>query len=160
MSTNLHSRRNFLKLTSGGISGLALSSLINAAGGSVTPRLHHEPKAKSVIFLYMSGGVSHVDSFDPKPALKEHHGKPMPGNIERTQFDANGNLMASPWEYKRWGESGLEMTNMFHDLNQDNLFATKIVKDSRHSRHLHGEEAKVRFYLDSSNEQQDMWSCS
>ena len=61
----------------------------------------------------MSGGVSHVDSFDPKPLLKEMHGKDMPGEILRTQFDNNGKIMQSPWEAKKYGQSGLEMTNLF-----------------------------------------------
>ena len=139
MSTNLHNRREFLKLTAGGVSGLALSSLLNAAGGGSTPRLHHEPKAKSVIFLYMSGGVSHVDSFDPKPALKEHHGKPMPGTIERTQFDANGNLSASPWEHKKWGKSGLEMTDMFPKIAEkaDDLAIVRSMT-AKFSEHAQG----------------------
>ncbi len=114
MSINQHTRREFLKLTSRGVSALALSGLVNAAGtASPLPRLHHKPRAKSVIFLYMSGGVSHVDSFDPKHLLKQRHGQPMPGAIERTQFDNNGNIMASPWEIGKYGQSGLELTNMF-----------------------------------------------
>jgi hypothetical protein len=114
MSINQHSRRDFLKLTSRGVSAFALSSLVNAAGTvSATPLLHHRPRAKSVIFLYMSGGVSHVDSFDPKPMLKQRHGQPMPVALERTQFDNNGNIMASPWEIGKYGQSGIEMTNMF-----------------------------------------------
>ena len=68
-------RREFLKLTSSGVSALALSSLINkgsaAQVGAAEPQLHHEQKAKSVILFYMSGGVSHVYSFDQKPKLKE-----------------------------------------------------------------------------------------
>ena len=114
MYTSSQNRRDFLKLTSKGVSGLALSSLLNgntATAAEITR--HHKPKAKSVILLYMSGGVSHVDSFDPKPLLNKLHGKPMPGTLERTQFDANGDIMASPWESKPYGESGLEMTNMF-----------------------------------------------
>ena len=116
MSIDPQNRREFLKLTSGGVSALALSSLLNqshAAGGGPAPKLHHAPKAKSVILLYMSGGVSHVDSFDPKPLLKELNGKPMPGKIERTQFDANGNIQAPHWETARYGESGIEITDMF-----------------------------------------------
>ena len=114
MYTSSQNRRDFLKLTSKGVSGLALSSLLNgntARAAEITR--HHKPKAKSVILLYMSGGVSHVDSFDPKPLLNKLHGKPMPVTLERTQFDANGDIMASPWESKPYGESGLEMTNMF-----------------------------------------------
>lgn len=113
----LSSRRAFMKLSSAGLSGLSLSSLINvnaqAATGPAVTELHHRPKAKSVIFLYMSGGVSHVDSFDPKPKLKELHGQPMPMKLERTQFDANGSIQAPHWEWKKWGQSGIEMTNMF-----------------------------------------------
>ena len=114
MYISSQNRRDFLKLTSKGVSGLALSSLLNgntARAAEITR--HHKPKAKSVILLYMSGGVSHVDSFDPKPLLNKLHGKPMPVTLERTQFDANGDIMASPWESKPYGESGLEMTNMF-----------------------------------------------
>ena len=114
MSITPHSRREFLKLTSRGVSAYALSSLINSAEAvSSRPKLHHRPRAKSVIFLFMSGGFSHVDSFDPKPMLKQRHGQPMPVAIERTQFDNNGNIMASPWEMAKYGQSGLEMTNMF-----------------------------------------------
>ena len=95
-------RREFLRLTSSGVSALALSSLINKGSAadlsSGPPRLHHEQKAKSVILCYMSGGFSHVDSFDPKPKLREMDGKPLPMAIERTQFDSVGNIMGSPWE--------------------------------------------------------------
>ena len=78
MYTNPYNRREFLKLTSRGVGALTLSSLINSVSASsgYVPKLHHAPKAKSVIFLYMSGGVSHVDSFDPKPLLRELHGIP------------------------------------------------------------------------------------
>ena len=113
MSIDHQTRRQFAKLTSAGLSGISLSSLINsAAGESSIPKLHHPPKAKSVIFLYMSGGISHVDTFDPKPLLKKLHGQPMPVALERTQFDANGNIQASPWESKPRGQSGIEITDM------------------------------------------------
>ena len=134
------SRREFLKLTSAGVSALALSSLVNDvhAQARPTPRLHHAPKAKSVIFLYMSGGVSHVDSFDPKPLLKERHGKPMPVTVERTQFDANGNIMASPWEIGRYGDSGLELTNMFPKIAQQadelSIVRSMTAKFSEHAQ--------------------------
>jgi len=80
MSINTFNRREFLKLTSCGVGGLTLSGMLNSLSANSTyiPRLHHAPKAKSVIFLYMSGGVSHVDSLEPKPLLRERHGKPMP----------------------------------------------------------------------------------
>ena len=115
MSIRHHNRRKFLKLTAQGIGGFALSSLINnaSAQSSYSPRLSHPAKAKSVVFLYMSGGVSHVDSFDPKPLLREMHGQPMPVQLARTQFDQVGNILGSFWDHKPYGESGIEMTNLF-----------------------------------------------
>jgi hypothetical protein len=74
---------------------------------------HHPPAAKHVIFCYMSGGVSHVDSFDPKPRLAVDHGKPMPLKVERTQFNNNGLIMASPFQFARHGESGMEISSLF-----------------------------------------------
>ncbi len=108
-------RRAFLRLTSAGVSATAISSLINSTeAGEVSPSaLHHPAQAKSVILLYMSGGVSHVDSFDPKPLLAELDGQPMPGKVERTQFDQVGNIRGSYWKTGQYGDSGLEITNMF-----------------------------------------------
>ncbi|MDE0768871.1 MAG: DUF1501 domain-containing protein [Opitutaceae bacterium] len=118
MYTNPYNRREFLKLTSRGVGALTLSSLINSVSASsgYVPKLHHAPKAKSVIFLYMSGGVSHVDSFDPKPLLRELHGQPMPMELDRTQFDQVGNIMGSFWGHKKYGKSGIEMTNLFPNI--------------------------------------------
>ena len=145
MSIDLKNRREFLKLTSGGVSALALSRLINS--GSAAPlRIrdprHHRAKAKSVILLYMSGGVSHVDSFDPKPLLAKRHGEPLPMKIERTQFDANGNLMASPWSSRRYGQSGLLMTDMFpHLIAHADEIAVVRSMTARFSEHSQGNYA-------------------
>ncbi|MFM7842959.1 MAG: DUF1501 domain-containing protein, partial [Planctomycetota bacterium] len=70
-------------------------------------------RAKSVIFCFMSGGVSAVDTFDPKPRLKLDHGKPMPVPVKPTMFNANGNIMASPWEFQQHGECGLPVSELF-----------------------------------------------
>ena len=61
----------------------------------------------------MQGGVSHVDSFDPKPRLDKEAGKPMPVKIERTQFNENGNIFPSPFEFRRYGEAGVPVSSMF-----------------------------------------------
>jgi hypothetical protein len=140
MSISNHSRRDFLKLTSTGVSAFALSGLLNAANRtSVSPQLHHKPRAKSVIFLYMSGGVSHVDSFDPKPLLKQRHGQPMPMALERTAFDSIGNIMASPWEIGKYGKSGIEMTNMFPKIAEraDDLAIVRSMT-AKFSEHAQG----------------------
>jgi len=78
--------------------------------------LHHVPKAKHVIFCYMSGGVSHVDSFDPKPELKRLNGQPMPVAIQRTQFNDNGRVMASPFQFRPAGQSGIEISELFPEI--------------------------------------------
>lgn len=80
--------------------------------------VHKGKKAKSVIFCYMSGGVSQVDSFDPKPMLKKMHGKDMPVKVERTQFNNNGKIFGSPFDFKKCGESGIEISSMFPKLRE------------------------------------------
>lgn len=118
-------RRNFLTTTSTGFSAVALAGMMfeqahSAAttlpNGAAMRKTHHVAKAKHVIFCYMSGGVSHIDCFDPKPALEKLHGKPMPVKIERTQFNNNGNVMASPFQFAARGESGIEVSNMLPEI--------------------------------------------
>ena len=113
------SRREALCRTSLGFGSLALAGLMNGrAFGAGLPvgAPHFAPRAKRVIFAYMSGGVSHVDSFDPKPALAQRHGQPMPVPVKPTMFNNNGNIMASPWEAKPRGQSGVVMTDLFPKL--------------------------------------------
>ena len=114
-------RREMLRRCSLGFGSLALSSLLTdklfgaaSPGGISLP--HFKPRAKHVIFAYMSGGVSHLDSFDPKPELKKRHGQPMPVPVKPTMFNDNGNIMASPWEFRPRGQSGIEMTDLFPNL--------------------------------------------
>jgi len=87
------------------------SGLPNSAGHGP----HHEVRAKNVIFLYMDGGPSQVDTFDPKPLLKQFDGKD-PGslfNVEPTQFNNNGTVLASPWNFKQYGNSGIPVSDLF-----------------------------------------------
>jgi hypothetical protein len=107
-------RREMLARCSTGFGMLALQGLMATPAFAGTARQpHFRPRAKHVILCYMSGGVSQVDSFDPKPKLRELHGKSMPVKIERTQFNNNGNVMASPFEFKRYGQSGTPVSSMF-----------------------------------------------
>jgi hypothetical protein len=103
------------------LSGLLAPSLIQAsqAIGNATPRLTDlRPRARRVIFCYMSGGVSHLDSFDPKPRLRQLAGQPMPVKVERTMFNNNGRIFPSPFEFKRHGQSGLEISSLFPRIAQ------------------------------------------
>lgn len=111
------SRRRFLERSSTGFGMLALAGL-TADTSMATVRRAAEREAarrgaKHVIFCFMSGGVSQVDSFDPKPELERLHGQPMPVAVQRTQFNNNGNVMASPFRFARHGESGLAVSSMF-----------------------------------------------
>ena len=109
--TNTMNRRQMLSKSSTGFGLLALQGLIGQSQVLASP--HYTPQAKSVIFCYMSGGVSHVDTFDPKPKLQEMAGKPMPVKVERTQFNNNGNIFPSPFEFQKHGESGIPVSSIF-----------------------------------------------
>lgn len=85
-----------------------------AARDPLAPRKpHHPARAKRVLFLFMHGGPSQVDTFDPKPLLARDNGKPFPGKRPRVTFAATGNLLASPWAFRRHGKSGLEVSELF-----------------------------------------------
>ena len=104
-------RRQMLSKCSTGFGLLALQGLIGQ--NQLIAKPHFPPKAKNVIFCYMSGGVSHVDTFDPKTKLQEFAGKPIPVKVERTQFNNNGNVFPSPFEFKRHGQSGIPVSSIF-----------------------------------------------
>lgn len=105
----------------GGFGAVALAALLRdfsqlAEGSELTPpvsALHRPAKVRSIIFLYMDGGVSQMDSFDPKPQLEKEHGQPFKMKIEATQFNNNGNTLKSPWKFKRYGQSGIPVSELF-----------------------------------------------
>ncbi|RYD35526.1 MAG: DUF1501 domain-containing protein [Verrucomicrobiaceae bacterium] len=109
------SRRDMLRRLSMGFGAFALRGLAPSWAGTF-PVPHARPKVKHVIFAYMSGGVSHVDSWDPKPELRRRHGQPMPVPVRPTMFNNNGNIMASPWEARPRGQSGVVVTDLFPRL--------------------------------------------
>ena len=97
-------RRDMLKQCAGGFGAVALAGLLSDPAFGRTPASpslavpHHAARAKHVIFLYMDGGPSQVDTFDPKPRLVRENGQPFGMKMERTQFNNNGNTLASPWK--------------------------------------------------------------
>lgn len=109
------SRRRLLQECSTGFGAVALAGLL-AKQAQAKEQAALPAKAKSVIFCYMSGGVSHIDSFDPKPKLQDLHGKSMPVAVERTQFNRNGNVMASPFKFLPAGQSGIPVSELFPEL--------------------------------------------
>ncbi|HMC63585.1 MAG TPA: DUF1501 domain-containing protein, partial [Gemmataceae bacterium] len=123
------SRRDLLRHIACGFGSVALTGLLAdeiAAGGRETTsgnplaprRPHLPPRAKRVIFLFMHGGVSHVDSFDPKPKLAEMDGKPLPFAKPKFEFADTGNLLKSPWKFKKHGKSGLEISELFPHVGE------------------------------------------
>ncbi len=115
---SLMSRRQMMAQVSTGFGAIALNGLLGSALLPGAARGAPRARAKHVIFLYMSGGVSQVDSFDPKPLLDRDHGKPMPTKIERTQFNNNGNIFASPFPFNQYGESGIPVSSMFPHVGE------------------------------------------
>jgi hypothetical protein len=83
-----------------------------SAGQQETPGPHFRPRAKNIIFCFMDGGVSHVDSFDPKPMLAKLDGKPV-GKVENPTANINRKWLASPWKFRRHGQSGLPVSELF-----------------------------------------------
>lgn len=106
-------RRQILQRTAHGFGAVALAALWAEDGHGVT--LHHPAKAKNVIFLYMDGGPSQVDTFDYKPLLEKYHGKDPHSvfKVEPTQFDNIGKVMASPWKFAQHGQSGRWVSELF-----------------------------------------------
>jgi hypothetical protein len=74
---------------------------------------HFPPRAKRIVFLFMKGGPSHVDTFDPKPLLQRDDGKDLPFAKPRVQFAATGKLLGSPWTFQKYGQSGIEVSSLF-----------------------------------------------
>lgn len=123
MSNNveLH-RRAWLKQGLGGFAGLALADLLHqecaVEAGSLTA-LHHPPRVKRVVQLFMAGAASHVDTFDHKPYLTENHGNPWdPGEQVELFQSTPGATMGSPWEFRPYGEQGKMLSDIVAPLGK------------------------------------------
>jgi hypothetical protein len=117
---HLPSRRECLQRLACGFGSVALAGLLAEEADAaqtadpLAPKApHFAPKAKRVIFLFMHGGVSHVDTFDPKPKLAEMNGKPLPFPKPEFQFGGTGNLLASPWKFQKHGQCASEISELF-----------------------------------------------
>jgi hypothetical protein len=128
------SRRHFLQQGAFGIGGLALAWLLKQEGLLAAPAKpavepvtydtkpkapHHEPQAKAMISLWMQGGPSHIDMFDPKPVLDKLNGQPFPGEIKYDNAaQASSKIMASPWKFKKHGQCGMELSELLPHLGE------------------------------------------
>ena len=153
------SRRDFLFESSGGISGLGLAWLLNqqgllandgacASSGAVASPLspkkpHFTPRATGMISLFMGGGVSHVDTFDPKPALEKYAGKPLSGKGEVVVRQGNpGPLMPAVFKFKKHGECGMDISEIFPRMAEhaDDLALLRSVQ-SKSNDHVQAQYA-------------------
>lgn len=130
LNSQQHARRHFLAGSAAGIGGIALACLLNEQGLRAEPakpalerttfdllpkRPHFEPQAKAMISLWMQGGPSHIDLFDPKPALNKLDGQKFPGGFTYNDMMMAGNpttdiVLACPWKFERRGECGMELS--------------------------------------------------
>ena len=115
----MQTRRQMLFRCANGFGGLALASLLaekqaSAAVDPLAPKPpHYKAKAKSVIFLFMDGGPSQIDTFDPKPRLRQDHGKPIPMKTPTTVFNIGDKVLGSPFEFRQYGQSGAPVSDLF-----------------------------------------------
>ena len=117
----MSTRRDFLLRTGHGFGGAALAAMLQGATTNpLAPKLPHQAaKAKSVIYLFMHGGASHVDTFDPKPELTRMSGKPISAEAAKglkTSFihdPTKALLRGSPWKFERRGKSGIEVSELY-----------------------------------------------
>jgi hypothetical protein len=94
--------------------GLFMSEAPAAGANPMMPRPpHFRARARSVIFLYMDGGPSQMDTFDPKPRLDREHGQLIRTRVEPTQFNNVGTVLKSPWRFRRYGQSGIPVSDLF-----------------------------------------------
>src|SRR5689334_21123305 len=112
-------RRDILRTIGSGFGMVGLRGLAGAeTADPLAPKAPHFPaKAKRVIYLFLNGGPSQVDTFDPKPKLTEYHGKPIPSGNLRTERKT-GNLLKSPFTFKKYGQSGIEVSEIFPKLGE------------------------------------------
>src|SRR3954453_24260703 len=119
-------RRDWLRRMGGGFGALGLAGVLASeparavwAGTALNPLApkapHFAPRAKRVIFLFMNGGPSHVDTFDPKPLLGKHNGE-RPPEAFRMSRRRSGTLMGSPFSFRKYGESGIEVSELYPEL--------------------------------------------
>ena len=121
------SRRTLLQRSAAGFGHLALLDLLARQSPAATthppspirnPQSHFPPRAKRVIFLFMKGGPSHVDTFDPKPLLTRDDGGKYPFEEPRIKFAETGKLLKSPWQFRQYGQSGLPVSELFPHVAQ------------------------------------------
>jgi hypothetical protein len=152
-----------LRRCANGFGAVALAALLDdpAFGAAPLPEApgrdplaprppHYHARARSVIFLFMDGGPSQVDTFDPKPRLAREHGRPIRMKIEPTQFNNVGTVLRCPWKFRRYGRSGLPVSDLFPHVAAcaDDLAVVRSVVSA------FSEHTSANYFLHSGSGQQ------
>jgi hypothetical protein len=146
-----------LRVCANGFGAVALAALwhdralASPAPEPFAPREpHFKPRARNVIFLFMDGGPSQVDTFDPKPRLAREHGQPIKLKVPPTQFNNVGTVMQSPWAFRRYGESGIPVSDLFPHVAQcvDELAVVRSMTSN------FSEHTSANYFLHSGSGQQ------
>ncbi len=128
----MRTRRDMLHSIGAGFAYAGLRGVLQAADPLAVRQPHFPATAKRVIWLFLNGGPSQVDTFDPKPMLDKYHGKPVPSGNLKTERKT-GNLMRSPFQFRKHGQSGLEISEIFPQLarHADNLCVIRSMHADR-----------------------------
>jgi len=152
-------RRQMLRQCANGFGAVALTALLSnseranadESGDPLTPRpAHFKPKARNVIFLFMDGGPSQIDTFDPKPRLAKEHGQPIKMKVPPTQFNNVGKVLQSPWKFRQYGQSGIPVSDLFPHVAQcvDDLAVIRSMVSN------FSEHTGANYFIHSGNGQQ------
>ena len=150
-------RRDMLRASAGGFGQLALAAMAgqratadtSQANGPSLPLPHVPARAKRIIFLFMWGGPSHVDLFDPKPRLNAEAGKPLSGKSVGSDRDQLGTLLGSPFQFAQYGDSGIWMSELFPHLSRQ-ADRMCVVRSVHTEGSAHG-EALLRLHTGQAN---------
>ena len=110
------SRRDWLRTSFLGRGAIAAADVMARGGaGTALTKLHHRPAAKRILYIFLEGGLSQLDSYDHKPALAKFAGQALPDSIRPPQFTfaKQGTVIPSPFAWKHWGESGTYASDLF-----------------------------------------------
>src|SRR5947209_8131454 len=110
-------RREALRRVGSGFGMMAFAGMLERSVARAGTQLDYPQKVKRIIFLFMNGGLSHVDSFDPKPMLAKFDGQPLPGGDIKTER-RTGELMKSPFQFKKYGQCGMDVSELWPHLGE------------------------------------------
>jgi len=140
------SRRQLLQSMACGFGSVALTAMTApqavASEASANPLKekapHFKARAKRIIFVYLHGGLSHVDSFDPKPELTRLHGQPSPIEKPKFPFAPTNNLLGSPWKFRRYGQSGTAVSDLFPIIGRNCIDDCCVIRSLNGNQVAHG----------------------